>query len=224
MSVVVGSSGAPPMVPGSDPSAARQARLAEGVSGLRRRRATPTRKVEQYLMYSGGILLPLGLLLIVLGWQGAAHTPRLFEQIPYLISGGILGAGMVLAGGFLYFSYWLTRLVFEGRSHTDQLIEAINRLEATVAAGSAASGLAMAPLGVPAAWASDATLPGAPPFGSQIGLEGGGAMLVATATGTMVHRPGCVIVEGKTNLRPIAADADGFKACRICDPLALVDA
>src|SRR5437660_736369 len=46
---------------------------------------------ERWLVVAGGILMPLGLVFTLLGWYGAAHTTRLFEQVPYLISGGIIG-------------------------------------------------------------------------------------------------------------------------------------
>ena len=49
----------------------------------------------------GGALLPLGVVVIALGWYGVAHSPFAFEQNSYLISGGLFGLGLVLVGGFL---------------------------------------------------------------------------------------------------------------------------
>ena len=46
---------------------------------------------EHTLMLICGIIAPLGLVLVLVGWYGAARTPNLFEQVPYMISGGILG-------------------------------------------------------------------------------------------------------------------------------------
>jgi hypothetical protein len=40
-------------------------------------------------------------LLVILGWAGAAGTPLLFERIPYLISCGLLGLGLIFCGGFV---------------------------------------------------------------------------------------------------------------------------
>ena len=60
--------------------------------------------------------MPLGLLLIVLGWYGSAQTVLPFEQMPFLISGGVLGSALVTGGGFLYFAYWLTVGVREDRA------------------------------------------------------------------------------------------------------------
>ena len=70
--------------------------------------------------------------LVLLGWWGASQTPNLFEQMPYLISGGLFGLGLVFLGGFLYFAHWLTELVKEHRAQSTAMIEAVNRLEETI--------------------------------------------------------------------------------------------
>jgi hypothetical protein len=64
----------------------------------------------------------LGLLLILLAWNGTANTPLVFEQIPYVVSGGQLGTALVVLGGFLYFSSWLTVLIRDQRQ-THALLE-----------------------------------------------------------------------------------------------------
>jgi hypothetical protein len=149
-----------------------------------------SQRLERALLIAGSVLLPLGVILIVIGWYGAAHTPWLFEQIPYALSGGILGLGLIFAGGFLYFGYWLTRMVKENRRQTELLVGAITRLEGLLGAGGNGTG--------PAA----------------------DGMLVATATGSMLHRPDCPIVVGREGLRRVSRDAKGFAPCKICEPLA----
>ena len=42
-------------------------------------------------------------------------------------------------------------------------------------------------------------------------------VLVATDTGTMAHRPDCVVVAGKTGVRAVSANA-GLAACKLFDP------
>lgn len=69
-----------------------------------------SRDPSRLLLLTGGLALSAGLALVVLGYLGASHTIYVFEQIPYLISGGILGGCLVVAGSFCYFAFWLTRL------------------------------------------------------------------------------------------------------------------
>src|SRR5437899_12666912 len=46
-------------------------------------------------------LLAAGVVFVILGWYGAAHTNILTEQIPYLISGGLLGMGLIIVAGVM---------------------------------------------------------------------------------------------------------------------------
>jgi hypothetical protein len=46
-------------------------------------------------------LLAFGVTFVILGWYGAAHTNILTEQIPYLISGGLLGSALIIVAGFV---------------------------------------------------------------------------------------------------------------------------
>jgi hypothetical protein len=111
-----------------DDVVAEQERLAAGLRRVRRVAATvPT---ERWLAIAGGVLMPLGVVLVIFGWYGAAHTTRLFEEIPYLISGGILGAVFAAIGASLYFAYWLTRLVMHAREIVDGLARVEARLDA----------------------------------------------------------------------------------------------
>ena len=146
---------------------------------------------ERTLMVLGGIVAPLGLLLVLLGWVGASRTPNLFEQIPYLISGGLFGLGLVFLGSFFYFAHWLTELVKEHRAQSTALLAAIGELREEIGRRDA---------------------PPVPP-----GPPGDEVRLVATARGSMVHRPECVVVAGKPDVRPAARD-DGLAPCKLCDP------
>ncbi|HEX3899468.1 MAG TPA: hypothetical protein VHW74_09870, partial [Mycobacteriales bacterium] len=82
--------------------------LRESLSGLRPSRI---RWSDSWLLMIGSALLPLGIGLILLGWYGAAQTTLDWEQTPYLISGGLLGLGLLGVGVAMFFSYWMTRLV-----------------------------------------------------------------------------------------------------------------
>jgi hypothetical protein len=171
-----------------DPAAhARQERLASRVGRLHLRGGLG----DRWLLLIGGLLLPLGLLLVLLGWKGASDTPLVFEQVPYLISGGVLGLALVFAGGFLYFTYWLTLLVRENREGRAQLVAVLARVETLLQDGGA----------------QPATRTAAPV-----------ASLVATRTGTMYHRRDCAAVEGKEGLRAVTAETPGLTPCRLCNP------
>jgi hypothetical protein len=156
--------------------------------------------LDRWLLVIGGVLLPLGFLLVLLGWLGASHTPLVFEQVPYLISGGLLGACLVFAGGFVYFAYWQTVQVRDARSQHRQLLDSLDRIEALIAAGGAAGG---GSLDQPA----NAATPVA------------GLPFVSTAKGSLFHRVDCPVVLGRPGLRAVSADDPALSACRICDPL-----
>lgn len=182
-------------VPASLDPGARQERLAGRVARLRSRGGGGN--LDRSLLLTGGVLMPLGFLVVILGWIGASGTPLLFEQIPYMISGGLLGLGLIFAGGFVYFAYWQTLLVRESRTAREDLQASLSRLEVMLSA-SLSNGAATAPTSM-----------------------NGSAGLVATATGSMVHRADCSIVVGRDNLRPVAADEPGLSACGLCQPLAV---
>lgn len=153
---------------------------------------------ERTLMVLGGVLAPLGLLLVLLGWVGASRTPHLFEQLPYLISGGLFGLGLVFLGAFFYFAHWLTELVKEQRSHSAALLAAITELRADIVGNQTAVAVAA-------------------PGGGVAALPGEAVALVATSRGSMAHRVDCVVVAGKTDLRPVGVD-EGLAPCKLCDP------
>ncbi|TAL25741.1 MAG: hypothetical protein EPN99_01180 [Frankiales bacterium] len=171
------------------PTAARSERLRSRAGALRSRSraAEPGRR----MLLLGGILLPLGVLLVLIGWLGTARTPLVFEQVPYVVSGGLLGLALVVIGGFLYFSYWQTLVIRALRENADQLGASLQRIEGLLAAD-----------------AKDGTRPAV-----------GGDELVATATGTMLHRPDCSVVVGRDRLRPVPAQAPGMTPCSLCQPL-----
>src|SRR3546814_4469072 len=81
----------------------------------------------------GGVIAPLGVVIVLLGWLGASRTPHVFEQVPYLISGGLLGIALVFLGAFFYFAHWLTELVREHRTQSAAIVDALTRLQDQVA-------------------------------------------------------------------------------------------
>ncbi len=176
----------------ADRATSRLDRLAGQVRRLRTRGGGTT---ERWMLIVGGMLMPLGVLAILLGWVGASRTPLQFEQTPYLISGGILGLALVFAGGFVFFAYWQTVRIRESREQQRQLVEALGRIEARFAAAEVAAAHAA-------------------------GVEPAAATgLVATASGTMFHRADCPIVAGRDDLRPADPQTGNLRPCKMCDPL-----
>jgi hypothetical protein len=112
----------------SERQVARQRRLHGTIDRARISASTVDR--ERLLFTLGAILVPLGLLLIGVAWKGTANTGAVFEQVPFLVSGGLGGLALVVLGGFLYFAWWQTRALREAREQARQQLEVA---EATLA-------------------------------------------------------------------------------------------
>src|SRR3954470_15339022 len=158
-------------------AAERQRSLAGAVRDLRTRAGGSDG--AKAMLVAGGILVPLGFILILLGWPGASHTVNLYAQIAYSISGGMLGLGLIFAGGFCYFAYWLTQLVYATRGDAADTRMILERIEELLTANAA-----MSSAGAPVRTATPTARATTKPY-------------LATATGTMYHRPDCPSVAGR---------------------------
>jgi uncharacterized membrane protein len=91
----------------------------------------------RWMLVPGSVAVLLGFVVMTLGWVGASHTARQIEQIPYLISGGLIGLALVVLGGILLaatFSAAVLRKVQEeadtrAAAHTTDLADRIAALE-----------------------------------------------------------------------------------------------
>jgi hypothetical protein len=153
---------------------------------------------------AGAILLPLGVAVILLGWAGAAHGRVDQQQIPYLISGGILGLASVMVGCFFFWAHWLYRIYDQADLHHQAARR--EQAELTRALIEALQGR------TPAASTFDE--PAGSPNGARVAY-------VATPTGTNFHTPSCPIVASRLpTVRPVSAEEVAtMKPCRICEPL-----
>jgi hypothetical protein len=105
--------------------------LADSVHGARGRLHFDIRQV---LLVGGAVCIGIGFMAIVFGWYGAAHSVYLFQEIPYLISGGLLGVALVAGGGFLFFAAWIVRLLDENRRHAARVERTLDRVDRVLAA------------------------------------------------------------------------------------------
>jgi hypothetical protein len=204
-------------------ASSRHTALARAVAGIRVRGGSRI-PVEQILLVASAVLFPLGLVFILLGWDGAAHNGHTYAQIDYLISGGIFGLGLSVAGGFMYFGYWLSRQLGESRRQNALTVQALQRLEelldATLSSRVASNGISPgAP--APAARKSARQLPpAAPPVPSAEDPTGevpAATWLYATPRGSLLHLPDCPVVAKRTDLRAVTPGTDGYGYCTMCD-------
>jgi hypothetical protein len=85
------------------------------------------------------VLLAAGVVFVLLGWYGAAHTNVLPEQIPYLISGGLLGLGLIIVAGIFAASAANDRTARELRADIAAALAGIAHTSPAAANGHGAS-------------------------------------------------------------------------------------
>jgi hypothetical protein len=111
----------------STPVPTRLQRLAAAVDRARPSRSG--RNIRKWMETIGMSLIVFGFVCILLGWYGAAHSPYLYQEVPYLISGGLLGVALVLAGGIFVRSAHSMRQVEEDRRNALAIVRSVDRLE-----------------------------------------------------------------------------------------------
>ncbi|QMU77846.1 hypothetical protein GXW83_21285 [Streptacidiphilus sp. PB12-B1b] len=160
--------------------------------------------------YLGWICCAAGAVLCGLGWYGVSGERYTARQIPYLASATAPGAAL-LAGG-------LVLLAARGpagpdgpeqqrsRRQIDTLYALLTETETQGAATEAGP---------------DAAAAAAPEAGPEPepGPASGG--LLAVAGGSSYHRPGCVLLEGRSDPEPVtpaSAAGRGLRPCPLCEP------
>jgi hypothetical protein len=134
--------------------------------------------------------IAVGLLAIGLAWNGAAGIDYSQGQIPYLLSGGAVGIGLIVLGAAL--------LVVQNSRRDRSIIEAqLKELNLSM------SRLANAIGG-----------------GGPAGHNGGRSRSQVVVGRSSFHRPDCRLAQGKdlpvTTIEE--AEAEGLSPCRICHP------
>ena len=140
----------------------------------------------------GMLFCGLGFLVIGIAWNGAASNGVIERQMPYLVSGGLLGLSLVIIGASL--------IVAESNRRDRAVIEQqLVELTAAVQRLAASTGLATS----------------AP---SRAGLDVDADAVIAGRSS--YHLPGCRLVEGRSGggatMTRDAATAAGLSPCRVC--------
>jgi hypothetical protein len=111
----------------STPVPTRLQRLGAAIDRARPSRSG--RNVRKWMETIGMLLVVFGFVCILLGWYGASHSPYLYQEVPYLISGGLLGVALVIGGGVFVRCAWSMRQVEEDRRNALAIVRSVDRLE-----------------------------------------------------------------------------------------------
>jgi len=106
-----------------------------------------TERRERRLYLAAIVLVLAGIVIIWLGWWGASGTKYVYQEIPYVVSGGIFGVALVFLGASLFaryslarlFRFWLARVVADQQVQTDRVVDAIASLADALQARDATS-------------------------------------------------------------------------------------
>jgi len=151
------------------------------------------RTLQLVLFAAGAILMPLGIIAIMLGWYGVAHTKYQYDQLPYVVSGGLLGVGLVMLGGFLYFGAWLAKVANDQRESSRQMADTMLVLADLISRQPGTSS------------AADT-------------LADPGAVPVLAGSGSTVHRRDCALIAHREDLHVITGREADLATCRVCRP------
>ena len=204
--------------PGQTGGRPGEGRPGEGRPGKEEPHLTPFQRgvtrIDRRTM--GWVLTGVGLLAIVLGWFGVSGQALVAKQLPYLVSGGILGVALVSLGAFILGTEDMRR----DSGRLDRLERMVLELHAVLLARADAPERSLLER-------IDLTAGDGAPGGAS--APGGGAPrsaapddgLVALPEGQTYHRASCAMISGKTQaatVTPGSARRRGLKPCRLCEP------
>ncbi|MCW2608289.1 MAG: hypothetical protein JWO60_2982 [Frankiales bacterium] len=144
----------------------------------------------------GVVLAAVGLLAVAVGWNGAASQTSVTAQLPYLLSGGMIGLGLVVIGAAVMVVTGAREDRARLEAKLDQLVDAMSSADLGSGSGARRGGAAPQDLA--------------------------GLVVAGTAS---YHVPGCRLVDGREEtgyLSPAEARSRMLKACRVCQPDAAV--
>ena len=148
--------------------------------------------------YLGYILIAIGGILLLAGYLGVSREVIVARQIPYLVSGGLVGLALITLGGRLLLIEDLRR----DSGRLDRLEKAVQELHQVLL-----------------------YRPDAPPLSSDTIVNANGARqaskLMVLPGGESFHRPDCPVIGDKTSGRSVTletAQRKGLRACPLCQP------
>ncbi len=146
--------------------------------------------------YLGYVLIAVGGLLLLAGYLGVSREVIVARQIPYLVSGGLVGLAAITLGGRLLLIEDLRR----DSGRLDRLEKAVLELHQVLLYRPDA----------PSATAITATANGSAP-----------TKLLVLPGGESFHRPDCPVVGDKSSGRSVTLETarrKGLHACPLCQP------
>lgn len=151
--------------------------------------------------YLGYILIAIGAILLLAGYLGVSREVIVARQIPYLVSGGLVGLAVITIGGRLLLIEDLRR----DSGRLDRLEKAVQELHQVLLYRPDAPSLAEATAA-----------------SSVNGAKVAATKLLVLPGGESFHRPDCPVVGDKSSGRSVTletAQRKGLHACPLCQPL-----
>jgi hypothetical protein len=163
--------------------------------------------------WAGWVLVAVGVLAIILGYWGVANHALVAKQLPYLVSGAVLGIGLIILGIF----YLATEELRRDSGRLDRLEGLVSELHAVLLARPDAPDAPDPSVAGPASRAvitHNGRTNGADPD-----------RLVALPVGQRYHRTGCRMVAGKpdvSDVTPREIRRRRLRPCAMCEAPELV--
>ena len=156
----------------------------------------------------GWVLTGIGVILIIVGYLGVSREALVAKQLPYLVSGGILGIAFVGFGAVLLGTEDIRR----DSGRLDRLERMVTELHALLLAHADGSPILADRAAAGNGRASDEAV---------AATATGNVRVLALPEGQSFHRADCVMIEGKPQARPVSAKVvqeRGLKPCKLCEP------
>ncbi len=145
--------------------------------------------LQTILFWAGAVMMPLGIVIILLGYVGVANSAQDFQRDAYISSGGFLGLAVTFLGGFLYFGAWLARIAYDNQQASLRLADTLLVLADVTSAAAA----------------------------THSPVSDVAALPVTAGGGTTLHRRDCALIAHRDDLQPTGGRT-GLTECRVCKP------